>query len=207
MDKFEYKQKMVELVQEGGKLVMEYKKKYNLTESHDMLFNEFQIENERERIKNVLNDLDGIEYGFVSKIDGSRITDREWIHNCDDLGTYYDVNEDPEITLKNKLGICTDQSLLTKYLLNKYNPDIKVQLYALTKGRFGHCVCGFEDDGKYWHLENAWDKELGLHGPFYSETELRKYFEDLYHKHHDKDNDDPVVVGTYEEWLDERNRY
>lgn len=154
-------------------------------------------EDEGEKIADVIEGIKNLVYGFYSIKDGSRIDDRDFIHKCDNLGDIYQVNWDPEKTLKDKLGICTDQSVVTRYLLNKYHPEIKVQLYALYKGRFGHCVCTFEDNGKYYYLEHAWDKEEGLHGPFNSEAELEKYLGSIYHKHHDADNSDPVAVVKY----------
>ena len=150
------------------------------------------------KIADVLDEIKDIKYGFINKNDGSRILDREWIHNTDDLNDYYEVNWDPNITLKNKLGICLDQSIAIKHLLNKYHPNIVVKIYALRKGRFGHAVPTFLDDDKYYYLENAWDKEMGMHGPFSTQPELENYLSGLYHKHHDKDNDDDVYVYPFE---------
>lgn len=152
---------------------------------------------EEQKISDVMSAIEPLVYGFYSTKDGARIDDREFIHNYRDLRDIYTVNWDPEKTLHDKLGICTDQSVATRYLLNKYHPEINVQLYALYKGRFGHCVCTFEDDGKYYYLEHAWDKESGLHGPFDSEAELEDYLDFIYHKNHDRDNIDPVYVEKY----------
>ena len=150
------------------------------------------------KIADVLDEIKDIKYGFINKNDGSRILDREWIHNTDDLDDYYDVNWDPTITLKNKLGICLDQSIAIRYVMKNMHPDMPCCIYALRKGRFGHAVPTFIDDEKYYYLENAWDKEMGMHGPFNSKEELENYLSGLYHKHHDKDNDDEVYVYPYE---------
>jgi len=157
----------------------------------------------RYKIDDVLKELYPIVYGFISVKDGSRIDDRDYIHNCNCLNDIYRVNYDPTVTLKNKLGICTDQSIATDYLINKYHPDIKCQLYALMKGRFGHCVCTLNDNGNYYYLENAWDKKRGLHGPFASEGELEKYLFNTYFEAHKDDNDDEVIVRKYEDYLKE----
>lgn len=160
-------------------------------------YGESEHEAEEKKLSRVINRLDKIVYGFYSIKDGKRIDDREFIHNCKDLRDIYRVNLDPLVTLKDNLGICTDQSLVTEYLLNKYFPSIKPQLYALIKGRFGHCVCTFCDNGNYYYLENAWDKEKGLHGPFETESILEDYLDFIYHKNHDKDNDNKVSVTKY----------
>ena len=163
--------------------------------------NAILVDDEREKIADVLNQIKDVVYGFISKKDGARIDNRDWIHNCPNLGDYYSVNRDPEVTLKNKLGICQDQSILIRHLLNKYHPDLKVQLYAMTTGRYGHCVPTFCDCGKYYYLENAWDKEMGLHGGFDSKEELERYLSDIYHKHHDKDTGgEEVIVEPYDRY-------
>lgn len=146
-------------------------------------------------VKDIVKD---IVYGFISKKDGKRIDDREWIHGCDNLSDYYDYEFDPEKTLKNKLGLCLDQSIAIKHLMSKMHPDMPVKIFALTKGRFGHAVPTYNNNGKYYYFENAWDKEKGLHGPFESEDMLKEYLSYIYHKNHDKDNDDEVNVEPYE---------
>ena len=148
----------------------------------------------------VISQVKDITYGFIDKNTGERHDDRDWIHNCKNLSDYYETNFDPEVTLKNKLGICLDQSIAIKHLYNKLHPECECKIMALTKGRFGHAVPIIRDNDKWFYLENAWDKERGWHGSFSSEAEIRDYLSHLYHKHHDKDNDDPVVVQTYEEY-------
>lgn len=181
--------------------------KKQLTESDDIFsdaIKEKELAAEKEKLSDIINILKDIQYGFISKKDGSRIVDRDWIHSCRNLNDYYDVQTDPEETLKNKLGICTDQCILIKYLINKYHPEIKTQMYGMTMGPFGHCLISLDDGGKLYHLENAWNLEQGLHGSFDSENELKEYFESLYHKHHDKDTDAPIFVRTYEDYLAEK---
>ena len=152
-------------------------------------------------ISDVRDIVKNIVYGFISKKDGRVIDDREWIHNCKDLRDVYDYEMDPEKTLKNKLGLCLDQSIAIKHLMSKMHPDMPVKIFALTKGRFGHAVPTYENKGKYYYFENAWDKEKGLHGPFDSEGDLRMYLSYIYHKNHDKDNNDEVTVTPYDEYF------
>ena len=161
-----------------------------------------------DKISDVLDEIKDIIYGFKDKNTGEIYDNREWIHNCKDLSRYYKVQTDPRITLKDKLGICTDQCLAIEYLLKQKHPDIDPCLYALTKGRFGHCTLGFKDGENYYYLENAWDKmkkddKPTLYGPFETEDKLKDFFRDIYFKAHEKDNDDPVSVRTYSEYLSE----
>ena len=156
---------------------------------------------EIQKISDVLNNIKDIKYGFIDKTNNNIIDNRDEIHSMTDLSDHYETNFNPEITLKDKLGICLDQSLVVQYLLKRYHPDMPCEIYTLVKGRFGHAVPCFIDDSKWYYLENAWDKEKGLHGPFMSRDELEKYLSYVYHKNHDKDNDDDVLIRTYSDYL------
>ena len=221
LDKFEYREKLRAKAKEGTELIKKYTpetldedysdlfsdvlNESEFSDDYSAMFDEIEDASESEKIKDVLDILKDIQYGFISKKDGSRIVDREWIHTCPDLDDYYTVATDPEETLKNKLGICIDQCLAQKYLFSKMHPDMETELYALTKGPFGHCIFTFKDCDKYYYLENAWDKEKGMHGPFNSKEDLENHLCMLYHKHHDKDNSWPVNISTYEEYLKNRS--
>ena len=71
------------------------------------------------KLKDLLDEIKDIKYGFKDKINGKVYDNREWIHNCKDLSRYYEVQKDPRITLKDKLGICTDQCIAIEYLLKQ----------------------------------------------------------------------------------------
>lgn len=164
----------------------------------NIMCNDKDINDVRDIVKDIV-------YGFISKKDGSRVDDREWIHGCDNLGDYYDYEFDPEKTLKNKLGLCLDQSIAIKHLMSKMHPDMPVTIFALRKGKFGHAVPTYKNKDKYYYFENAWDKEKGTHGPFNSEEDLKQYLSFIYHKNHDKDNDDEVTVEPFEAVKDNLN--
>jgi len=106
----------------------------------------FELEKEKDRIRDVLDILKDIEYGYISTDTGERITDREYIHNTDKDD--YEMNKDPQVTIRNKLGICKDQALVAKYLMNKYHPEDKVVIYYMIKSPKGHCVPCYCHDGK-----------------------------------------------------------
>ena len=167
---------------------------------HSIYGNSPEIEN----IKDVLNDIKDIRYGFISKKDGSEILDRDWIHGCRNLGEYYSPETDPTKTIERKLGICQDQSLATEYLFKKYHPELQTQLYALIMPPFGHCVFCFMDDSKWYHLENSWNKERGLHGPFTSRQELEDHLRAIYNKHHGLETDARPEVIRFEEYQQRR---
>ena len=113
------------------------------------------IKDEAKRVQDVIKELSGIQYGFVSKISGEKVTDRDWIHDCKNLYKHYDVQYDPEVTLNMKLGICQDQAIATKYLMNKLHPEDLVKLYALTKEPKGHCIACYCHDEKWYWIEHS----------------------------------------------------
>jgi len=159
----------------------------------------FELEKEKSRIRDVLDIMKDVEYGFISQKDGKRITDRDWIHN-NDLADLYKVNTNPIDTIRNKLGICQDQSIAIKYLMNKFHPEDEVIIYTLIKSPKGHCVPCYCHNGKWYYIENAWDKEKGLHGYFDSKDELEKYLEFVYQENHENDTpiDSNVKVSEYQ---------
>jgi len=167
----------------------------------------FELEAEKDRIRDVLDIMKDVEYGFISQVDGKKITDRDWIHHCD-LDKYYKVNTDPLKTIKDKLGICQDQSIAVKYLMNKLHPEDTVKLFTMTKSPIGHCVPCYRHNDKWYYIENSWDKEKGLHGYFESEDELKKYLKFIYFENHKDDTpkDSKVEVGKYTMPLTEDTR-
>lgn len=129
---------------EGDKLTKEQSEFFNRIDEN---LQPFELEKEKNRIRDVLDIMKDVQYGFISKKDGKPITDREWIHN-NDLSDYYEVNKDPNKTINDKLGICQDQSIAIKYLMNKYHPEDEVVLYGVTKSPKGHCVPCYCHEGK-----------------------------------------------------------
>lgn len=162
----------------------------------------FELEKEKNRIRDVLDIMKDVQYGFISKKDGKPITDREWIHN-NDLSDYYEVNKNPNKTINDKLGICQDQSIAIKYLMNKYHPEDKVVLYGVTKSPKGHCVPCYCHKGKWYYIENSWDKEKGLHGYFDSQEELEEYLKYVYYENHKDDTPKDSEVNVREYTLNE----
>lgn len=73
-----------------------------------VLFEDIERDSIKEKISDVLDQIKDIVYGFIDKNTGEIHDNRDWIHNCRNLNDYYEVERDPEKTLNNKLGICTD---------------------------------------------------------------------------------------------------
>lgn len=185
---------------EGNKLAKEQSEFFNRIDEN---LQPFELEKEKNRIRDVLDIMKDVQYGFISKKDGKPITDREWIHN-NDLSDYYEVNKDPNKTINDKLGICQDQSIAIKYLMNKYHPEDEVVLYGVTKSPKGHCVPCYCHEGKWYYIENSWDKEKGLHGYFDSQKELEDYLKYVYYENHKDDTPKENEVKVREYKLDEK---
>jgi len=109
------------------------------------------------------------------------------------------MNNDPNVTLKNQLGLCGDQALLENFLLHQKHPNYKTQIYVLSNGKVGHMVTCFciPETNKWYYIENAWDKEKGVHGPFDSRHDLKDYLAFLLYYKNYKETMGEVVVRTY----------
>lgn len=147
----------------------------------------FELEKEKDRIRDIIDIMKNIQYGFINQQTGEKITDRDFIHHSD-ISKIYKTNADPRKTIRDKLGICKDQSLAFKYLMNNSHPEDTVTLYALTTEIQGHCVPTYNHGKKWYYIEFAWNNEYGLHGPFDSQEELEKYLNFVYYKNHKEDN-------------------
>ena len=96
----------------------------------------------------------GYEYGFYLngqriKPDRSKGFDRDFMHS---LLTAYRV-QDPEVTLREKLGTCVDVVLMTKMILESHGIACKVWLlHYLARAKF-HTILTFSADGKVVYLE------------------------------------------------------
>ena len=89
----------------------------------------------------------------------------------------------PEDVLKTKSGDCHDQA----YLLYRILKSLKYECGRIfmieynensDKGGKTHTACWYKDGDKYKYIETAWGKLHGIHGPFDSINEIKKFIKD-----------------------------
>ena len=98
-----------------------------------------------------------------------------------------------------KSGVCTDGAYFAKETLNQINPEYKAKVVFINVDMnpgHNHYVCSFEKDSKIYILDyaTAYSSMCGIHGPFNSLHEYKKYYETRH-----PINKDTISV-TYTRW-------
>jgi hypothetical protein len=87
----------------------------------------------------------------------------------------------PEETFRLKSGIYIDAATFAKETLNRIDPSYKARIVVIIFRPYGynHYTCSFKKDGKVFIIDYGTPhKEVtGLHGPFNSIEEYRKFYE------------------------------
>ena len=104
----------------------------------------------------IMKKMDEIEYGWVDKDNKKHIKLEGFADNF--------RLQTPEELIKNKLGVCWDQVEPERYYFKEKGIDIKSYFIVHYDGR--KCPChtfiSFEDNGKYYWFEHAWERHKGI---------------------------------------------
>lgn len=100
--------------------------------------------------------MEEIKYGWVDK-NGNPHTKLENMIEMYMLQT-------PEETKKSKVGVCWDQVELERHYFNEKGIDIKSYFIVYNDGKKFPChtTIAFEDNGKFYWFEHAWDMYKGI---------------------------------------------
>jgi hypothetical protein len=92
----------------------------------------------------------------------------------------------PEETFKLKSGVCFDSAYFLKDVLNRIDPSyeakvIKVEVSPFPTFRHDF-VCSFKKEGKLFIMMHYGQRDslVGVHGPFNSLDEFKKYYESIH---------------------------
>ena len=87
----------------------------------------------------------------------------------------------PEETFRLKSGIYIDAATFSKETLNRIDPSYRAQIVVIIMRPYGynHYVCSFKKEGKIFIMDYGTPnkKMTGVHGPFSSLEEYRKFYE------------------------------
>ena len=87
----------------------------------------------------------------------------------------------PEETYRLRSGIYIDAATFAKETLNRIDPSYKAQIVVIIMRPYGynHYACSFKKDGKIFIMDyGTLEKKItGVHGPFNSLEEYRKFYE------------------------------
>jgi len=99
-------------------------------------------------------------------------------------GPSYVPTRKPEETFKLKSGVCYDAAFFAKITLNLIDSSYEAKVVFIENRPYGvnHYVCSFEKGGKLFIMDygTRYRNMVGVHGPFNSLEEYKKYYE----RHH-----------------------
>ena len=115
--------------------------------------------------KELLNILKDIKYGWVDKNGNVNID------NYENFEKNY-ILQSPEEIKKNKVGICWDQVEFIRDFFIKKGKKVKTYFLIYNEGVCPtHTFLTYEENGKYYWVEHAWDLFSGIY-EYNSEFEL-----------------------------------
>ena len=117
----------------------------------------------KQKINNIMNLMDSIEYGFKDK-NGENIINTNPQKWDDEFSKFYYL-QTPEELLESKCGVCWDQVELERYYFKGNDWNIKTYFivhYDNDKCPT-HTFLTFEKGNKYYWFEHSWEKFRGIH--------------------------------------------
>lgn len=124
----------------------------------------------------LLQFMDCIDYGYTSQ-DGVKYTYKDKDKLEKEFYSKYNVSTYKDV-LRNKLGVCWDQTELEKnwFLNNEYNCKTYFMWFELSRPNKAatHSFLVYEKDNKYYWFEHSWDLYKGIH-EYKSLESLLKY--------------------------------
>ena len=116
----------------------------------------------KNNIKNIVNIMSDIEYGFMDEAGSNIIYNQDkWDNEFDKF--YY--LQTPEELLNSKCGVCWDQVELERFLFDKYGiPNYSFFIFIRDGDSLpSHTFLVYEDNNKYYWFEHSWAKYRGIH--------------------------------------------
>ena len=113
------------------------------------------------KIKEIMNVMDTIQYGFKDKDDYNIINDvKKW---DEEFYKFYYL-QTPEELLQTKCGVCWDQVELERKLFHDKNIPIKTYfIYLIDNDDLpSHTFLAFKDKDKYYWFEHSWQTYKGV---------------------------------------------
>ena len=150
-----------------------------------------------EKINDIMNIMESIEYGFPDENGKNLIDDFEYYDNH--FNEFYYLRTPKEI-LKSKIGVCWCQVEVERELFVSNN--IKCESYWICtydgENLPSHTFLVYENDSKFYWFEHSWNKYKGIH-EYNSLNELLKDVKRLHLLNHDYvDKNALTLIYRYE---------
>lgn len=143
----------------------------------------------------LLNWMDCIQYGWISKVDGKIYGTSEEDDENIFFREYY--LQSPNQLINSKIGVCWDQAELERKWFSDHNIDCTV-IYIMindNKNCPTHTFLVYEtEDGYYKWFEHSWGQYKGIH----SYTSLKDLLMNVISKHQECNNDteSPIIINN-----------
>ena len=148
-----------------------------------------------DKILNIMNILNDIEYGFKDENGNNLINSERW--DKDFYKFYYLLS--PEELLLSKCGVCWDQVELERKLFNDANINYETFFIYIDDNEIlpSHTFLTFQLNGKYYWFEHSWDDMKGIH----EYDNIKTLLNDVKTKFIDSKKDDIDNIFNYEVYL------
>lgn len=142
-------------------------------------------------MNNIMNELNKIEYGWIDK-------NNTKYKEVNDLFSENYILQSPEQVIKNKIGICWDQTELERYLFVKENIDFNTYFieYFNNQNNPTHTFLIYKENEKYYWFEHSWRLFKGIH-EFNTEQEALKNIKEKFIKIELNENYNPMNLCIY----------
>lgn len=136
-----------------------------------MILMKIGVKKMEQKINNIMNLMDSIEYGFKDE-NGKNIINTNPQKWDDEFYKFYYL-QTPDELLKSKCGVCWDQVELERKLFQDNNIKFKTYfIYMVDHDMLpSHTFLTYENNNKYYWFEHSWSAYKGVH-EYKSELEL-----------------------------------
>ena len=142
-------------------------------------------------MNNIMDILNEIEYGWIDK-NNNRYSE------VNNLFSDNYILQSPDQVLKNKIGICWDQTELERYLFGKENIDFNTYFieYFNNQNNPAHTFLIYKKNNKYYWFEHSYKIFRGIH-EYNSELEALKDIKEKFIKSELNNNYNPMNLCIY----------
>ena len=142
-------------------------------------------------MNNIMDILNEIEYGWIDK-NNNRYSE------VNNLFSDNYILQSPDQVLKNKIGICWDQTELERCLFEKENISFNTYFieYFNNQNNPAHTFLIYKENNKYYWFEHSYKMFRGIH-EFNTELEALKDIKEKFIKAELNNNYDPMNLCIY----------
>lgn len=157
-----------------------------------MFFMEIEAKKKQQKISDIMNLMNDIEYGFKDK-NGDNIINTDFEKWENEFYKFYYL-QTPEELLQSKCGVCWDQVELERQLFQEHHIKCKTYFIYIVDNDMlpSHTFLTYENHGKHYWFEHSWGTYKGIH-EYETELELLLDIKEIFKKEHDYVSDNSFL--------------